>query len=198
MVRHTPDEGLWDFLDDHLVACLGWGLAARKVASRDQLICWNREIQETNLYKVVNNVRFLVLPWVNIQNLASKVLAFNIRILQDDWQTFYNQPINLMETFVDTTRFKGTCYKAANWHYAGKQKALANTPPAGLKLLFGLIEEVDKLNKRVEELEAKLGENSSNSNKHSSTDSLHKEKTPKDKKRNNHSTKAARITGKSL
>ncbi len=145
MVRRTPDEGLWDFLvdryhylgnpwivgsylkylayvDGRLVACLGWGSAAWKVASRDELIGWDRNTRRANLYKVVNNVRFLILPWITIQHLASKVLAFNIRVLQDDWQDFYSHSINLLETFVDTTKFKGTCYKAANWQYAGQTK----------------------------------------------------------------------------
>lgn len=145
MVRRTPDEGLWDFLvdrhhylgtpwivgsylkylaylDDRLVACLGWGSAAWKVAERDRNIGWDTRTRETNLHKVVNNVRFLILPWVNIQHLASKVLALNVRVLQDDWQDFYNQHVCLLETFVDTTRFKGTCYKAANWSYVGDTK----------------------------------------------------------------------------
>ena len=143
MVRRSPDEGLWDFLvdrfhylgnptivgsylkyivslDDRPVACLGWGSAAWKVAARDRFIGWNHSTREANLDKVVNNVRFLILPWINIRHLASKVLAFNIRCLQNDWQEFYNQPISLLETFVDTTRFRGTCYKAANWLYVGK------------------------------------------------------------------------------
>lgn len=143
MVRRSPDEGLWDFfidrfhylgnpsivgsylkyivwLDDRPMACLGWGSAAWKVAARDRFIGWNHPTREANLGKVVNNVRFLILPWVNIRHLASKVLAINIRCLQRDWQDFYNQPISLLETFVDTTRFQGTCYKAANWQYVGR------------------------------------------------------------------------------
>ena len=143
MVRRTPDEGLWDFLvdrfhylgnprivgsylkylaylDGRLVACLGWGSAAWKVAARDRFIGWNHSVRQANLYKVVNNVRFLILPWINVQHLASKVLAMNIRCLGQDWQEFYNQPVSLLETFVDTTRFKGTCYKAANWQCVGK------------------------------------------------------------------------------
>jgi len=143
MIRRTPDEGLWDFLvdrfhylgnprivgsylkylaylDGRLVACLGWGSAAWKVAARDRFIGWNHSVRQANLYKVVNNVRFLILPWINVQHLASKVLAMNIRCLEQDWQEFYNQPVSLLETFVDTTRFKGTCYKAANWQCVGK------------------------------------------------------------------------------
>ncbi len=142
MVRRTPDEGLWDFfvdrfhylghssivgsylkyiayLDKRPVACLGWGSAAWKVAARDHFIGWDHPTREANLYKVVNNVRFLILPWIKIRHLASKVLASNIRCLQEDWQEFYNQPISLLETFVEIARFRGTCYKAANWQYIG-------------------------------------------------------------------------------
>lgn len=145
MVRRTPDEGLWDYLvdryhylgnpwivgcylkhlvylDDRLVACLGWGSAAWKVASRDQAIGWDSQQRKANLHKVVNNARFLILPWVNIQHLASKVIAANVRVLQEHWYDFYNQPITLLETFVDTTRFQGICYKAANWRHIGNTK----------------------------------------------------------------------------
>lgn len=143
MVRQSPDEGLWDYLigryhylgspwivgsslkylaylDDRLVACLGWGSAAWKVASRDQLIGWNREQRERNLSQVVNNVRFLILPWVNVRHLASKVLALNTRQLERDWFAFYREPICLLETFVETGRFQGTCYRAANWAKVGE------------------------------------------------------------------------------
>ena len=145
MVRRTADEGLWDFLvdrhhylgrpwivgsylkylaylDGRLVACLGWGSAAWKVAERDRMIGWDRCTREANLHRVVDNVRFLILPWVNVRHLASKVLAANTRCLQADWQAFYNQHISLLETFVDTIRFKGTCYRAANWTYIGDTK----------------------------------------------------------------------------
>lgn len=145
MVRRSPDEGLWDFLvdkyhylgrpwivgsylkylaylDGRLVACLGWGSGAWKVACRDSFIGWDKDARESNLHKVVNNVRFLILPWVSIKHLASKVLALNIRSLPYDWQKFYCHPITLLETFVDATRFQGTCYKASNWMYAGLTK----------------------------------------------------------------------------
>ena len=143
MVRQTPDEGVWDYLidrhhylgspwivgaslkylaylDDRLVACLGWGSAAWKVAARDRLIGWDRDQRERNLAKVVNNVRFLILPWVNIRHLASKVLALNIRHLERDWFAFYREPICLLETFVEKDRFQGTCYRAANWARVGE------------------------------------------------------------------------------
>jgi len=145
MVRLNPDEALWDHLVDKYhylarpwivgsylkyiayiegrpVACLGWGSAAWKVACRDQIIGWNSTTRESNLHKVINNVRFLILPWVRIEHLASKVLAANIRALEKDWQDFYHSPAVLLETFVDTQRFAGTCYRAANWKCIGKTK----------------------------------------------------------------------------
>jgi hypothetical protein len=145
MVRQTPDESLWDYLvdthhylsrpwivgsnlkylaylDGRLVACLGWGSAAWKVACRDVLIGWDTSVRSNNLHQVVNNVRFLILPWVKVRHLASKVLAMNLRVLASDWQTFYAHDICLAETFVDTERFKGTCYQAANWHCVGMTK----------------------------------------------------------------------------
>jgi len=69
---------------------------------------------------VVNNVRFLVLPWVRVKNLASKVLALTVRRLSADWAHAYGHPVYLAETFVDTARFRGTCYRAANWRYLGQ------------------------------------------------------------------------------
>lgn len=145
MVRQTPDEALWDYLvdthhylgrpwivgsslkylaylDGKLVACLGWGSAAWKVACRDEVIGWDPKTRQANLHKVVNNVRFLILPWVRVEHLASKVLSFNLRALPSDWRCFYSQEIALAETFVDTERFAGTCYKAANWIRIGETK----------------------------------------------------------------------------
>jgi hypothetical protein len=145
MVRQTPDEALWDYLVDHhhylgrpwivgsylkhlvyldgrLVACLGWGSAAWKVGCRDAFIGWDAETRKANLHKVVNNVRFLILPWVRVEHLASKVLALNLRVLASDWRRFYCHTIAMAETFVDTERFQGTCYKAANWSRIGVTK----------------------------------------------------------------------------
>lgn len=145
MVRFNPDEALWDhlvdkyhylarpwivgsylkyiaYLGDRPVACLGWGSAAWKVACRDRLIGWSAATRQKNLNKVIDNVRFLILPWVHIEHLASKVLSANIRTLKRDWLHFYREPALLLETFVDTEKFSGTCYRAANWIFAGKTK----------------------------------------------------------------------------
>jgi hypothetical protein len=148
MVRKSGEEPLWDFLihryhylarpllvgsylkylvhlDGHLVAAMGWASAALKVASRDTFIGWDPETRKRNLHRVVNNVRFLILPWVRIQHLASKILGANARVIQRDWQAFYNTPIQLLETFVDMARFPGTSYRAANWQYLGQTKGSA-------------------------------------------------------------------------
>ena len=74
---------------------------------------------------VANNTRFLILPWVNIKFLASKILALNARRISEDWFKIYNHPIALLETFVEQNRFKGTCYKAANWIKVGQTKGTA-------------------------------------------------------------------------
>jgi len=145
MVRSTPDERLWDYLieryhylghprivgaylkyiarlDGRPVACLGWGSAAWKVGCRDAFIGWDPPTREANLDKVVNNVRFLILPWVRVTHLASKLLAVNVKILVRDWHDYYRQPLALLETFVEKDRFEGTCYKAANWLQIGLTK----------------------------------------------------------------------------
>jgi hypothetical protein len=113
------------FIDDRPVACLGWGSAAWSVKSRDAFIGWDKKTKENNLHFVANNTRFLVLPWVQIKCLASKVLSLNIKRISDDWMNVYHHPLYLLETFVDQSRFKGTCYKAANWINVGQTKGTA-------------------------------------------------------------------------
>ena len=113
------------FIEDRPVACLGWGSAAWSVKSRDSLIGWDKPTKENNLHLVVNNTRFLILPWVNVKFLASKVLALNAKRISEDWFKIYNQHIYLLETFVEQDRFKGTCYKAANWVRVGQTKGTA-------------------------------------------------------------------------
>jgi hypothetical protein len=103
-----------------LLAALGFGAAAWKVAPRDQFIGWSHDQRMKNLQFVVNNARFLLLPWVTSRNLASRVLAGAAKQLPQDWQARYGYAPALLETFVDTTRYKGTCYKAANWRWVGQ------------------------------------------------------------------------------
>lgn len=105
-----------------LLALLGFGAAAWKVAPRDRFIGWTVEQRVQNLQSVVNNARFLILPWVRSRNLASRVLGLAARRLPQDWQQRYGHRPVLLETFVDRTRFAGTCYRAANWLRVGQTR----------------------------------------------------------------------------
>ncbi len=102
-----------------LLACLGFGAAAWKVAPRDLFIRWTREQRLRNLHLVVNNARFLILPWIISKNLASMILAIISKTLPTLWEKRYGYRPVLLETFVETQRFRGTCYKAANWKHIG-------------------------------------------------------------------------------
>ena len=105
-----------------ILALLGFGASAWKTAPRDQFIGWKSEQRENNLHLIVNNIRFLILPWVLSKNLASKILSMVSRQLPDDWEERYKYRPVLLETFVQKDRFYGTCYKAANWIYIGDTK----------------------------------------------------------------------------
>ena len=96
--------------------------AAWKLAVRDQLIGWSRAQREANLCYVVNNQRFLILPWVRSKGLASKILGRIARQLPTDWHQRYGYRPVLLETFVQSDRFRGTCYKAANWTHVGQTR----------------------------------------------------------------------------
>jgi hypothetical protein len=113
------------FIDEQPVACLGWGSAAWSVKSRESFVKWDKPTKEKNLHMVVNNTRFLILPWINIKFLASKILALNARRISEDWFNIYNHHVYLLETFVEQDRFQGTCYKAANWIRVGQTKGTA-------------------------------------------------------------------------
>ncbi len=104
------------------LGCLGFGASAWKIAPRDEWIGWSAEQRKKNLHCIVNNARFLVLPWFRIKNLATKVLAMAARQLPDDWLNRYGYRPVLLETFVEVDRFQGTCYKAANWLCLGMTK----------------------------------------------------------------------------
>ena len=104
---------------DQVIALLSFGASAWKIKPRDEFIGWTREQRPRNLHLIVNNARFLILPWIKYRNLASHVLARISRRLADDWQTRYAYRPVLLETFVEKPRFTGTCYKAANWQYLG-------------------------------------------------------------------------------
>lgn len=113
------------WLDGQVVACLGWASAAWKVDCRDRWIGWTPELRRQRLVGVVNNVRFLILPWVRVEHLASKVLGQSLRGLAAAWHARVGQPIVLAETFVDPARFAGTCYRAANWQCLGQTRGHA-------------------------------------------------------------------------
>jgi hypothetical protein len=113
------------YLNGQVVACLSWASAAWKVKDRDRFVGWDEATKRKNLHLIANNTRFLVPEWVRIKHLASRVLALNLRRLSRDWQKIYGHPIYLAETFVDTSRFKGTCYRAANWLLVGQTKGSA-------------------------------------------------------------------------
>jgi hypothetical protein len=104
------------------LALLGFGAAAWKTAPRDQFIGWTKEQRRRQLHLVINNARFLILPWVHSKNLASKILAMTTRRVADDWQQRYSYRPAMVETFVETHRFSGICYKAANWIHLGETK----------------------------------------------------------------------------
>ena len=102
------------------LALLGFAAAAWKVHARDRFIGWTAQQRQARLHLIVNNSRFLILPWVRCRNLASRVLAISTRRLAEDWQLRYGYRPVLLETFVESPRFKGTCYKAANWTCVGE------------------------------------------------------------------------------
>jgi hypothetical protein len=115
-VRYLARDG------ERLLGALGFGAAAWKVAARDSLIGWTSDERKNRLHLVVNNARFLILPWIHVKNLASRILGLAARQVCSDWPELYcYQPV-LLETFVERERFAGTCYKAANWLYAGQTR----------------------------------------------------------------------------
>ena len=102
------------------LACLLFGAAAWSLKARDEFIGWSPETRQANLSYITNNTRFLILPWVHVANLASHILAKVAKQLNSDWMRRYNHQIYMIETFVDTSRFKGICYQAANFAKIGR------------------------------------------------------------------------------
>ncbi len=107
------------YAGERRVALLGFGAAAWMTAPRDEWIGWSREQRQRNLGGVVNNARFLILPWIRVRSLGSKLLSMAARRLADDWAGRYNYRPVLLESFVEAERFAGTCYRAANWCCVG-------------------------------------------------------------------------------
>lgn len=103
-----------------LAGCLQFSSAARRLAARDQFIGWDDATRQHNLGRIVCNSRFLILPWLSIQGLASHVLSLAARVVADDWEEAYAVRPVALETFVDRERYDGTCYRAANWVEVGE------------------------------------------------------------------------------
>lgn len=103
-----------------VVACAVFGAAAWKTAPRDVFIGWDAALRATRLSGIANNNRYLILPWVQVPHLASHVLGLLARRIRNDWMVKYGHPVSLLETFVDRSRFRGTCYRAANWQCVGQ------------------------------------------------------------------------------
>jgi hypothetical protein len=141
--RHTPFEPLYNSLIEHyhylgyvhpvgehlkylaysqdrVIGCISFSSAPRHIGSRDRFIGWGQQARKRNIRLIAYNTRFLILPWVKIPNLASHILGTISRRVSSDWEPIYKHGIYLLETFVDTELFSGTCYKAANWICVGK------------------------------------------------------------------------------
>jgi uncharacterized protein DUF4338 len=142
-VRRTEDEGLFNSLleqyhylaytqpvGEHLkylvstagrpIACLAWSSAPRHLGSRDRFIGWSGDARRRNIRFIAYNTRFLILPWVGVDNLASHILGRMAKVVVRDWMQIYGHPIYFLETFIDPQRFRGTCYRAANWIALGR------------------------------------------------------------------------------
>ncbi|MBF8253996.1 MAG: hypothetical protein HW373_691, partial [Deltaproteobacteria bacterium] len=142
-VRHTWEEPLFNSLieryhylgytqpvGEHLkylvyalnrpIACLAWSSAARHLGPRDRFIGWSAEARRHNIGLLAYNTRFLILPFVEVAHLASHILGRMARLLPLDWERIYGHPVYFLETFVDPQRFRGTCYRAANWILLGR------------------------------------------------------------------------------
>src|SRR5208282_1633028 len=165
LVRRTADEPLFHSLmeqfhylkyeqpvGEHLkylvsaqgrpVACLAWSSAPRHLGSRDRYIGWSAEARLRNIRFVAYNTRFLILPWVRVEHLASHILGRMAARVSDDWHQMYGHPIYFLETFVDPERFRGTCYRAANWVLLGRttgrgKQSNSYVPNRSLKQVLG-------------------------------------------------------------
>lgn len=108
------------FTNGRPIGCIGFSSAVRHLKCRDQFIGWSKAQRESHLHLIGYSTRFLILPWVSIYCLASQLLSKIVKVVSQDWQSYFNHPIYFVETFVDSERFRGTCYHAANWIYLGQ------------------------------------------------------------------------------
>ena len=165
-VRRTADEPLFNSLmeqyhylgyqqpvGEHLkylvcaqqrpVAALAWSSSPRHLGARDRYIGWSQQTRQQNLHLIAYNTRFLILPWVKVPHLASHILGRMASRISADWEERYAHPIYLLETFVDPERFRGTCYRAANWQVLGEttgrgKDALTHRPNRSIKQVLAL------------------------------------------------------------
>ncbi len=124
------------------VACLAWSSAPRHLGSRDRYIGWNAQARRANIRFIAYNTRFLILPWVRVPHLASHLLGRVTARLKRDWEQLYSHPVYFAETFIDPGRFRGTCYRAANWKLLGVTTGRGkndhtNRPNRPIKEVFG-------------------------------------------------------------
>lgn len=164
-VRRTPEEGIVESMleqhhylgyarpvgehlkylvkaGDRAIGCFCWSSAPRHLGPRDLHIGWNPTVRKRNIRLVAYQTRFLILPWVRVPHLASHLLGRMSRQLSADWEQQYAHPIHFTETFVDPERYRGTCYRAANWTYLGMTLGLgkdskSKVPNRSLKQLYG-------------------------------------------------------------
>ena len=165
LVRRTPEEPLFNALIEHHhylgytqpvgeqlkymvyagerpVACLAWSSAARHLGPRDRFIGWSREARRRNIRFIAYNSRYLALPWVQVKCLASHILGRLAALAPRDWERIYGHPVYYLETFIDPQRWRGTCYRAANWialgFTTGRGKACnSHRPNRPLKQVLG-------------------------------------------------------------
>lgn len=112
------------------LGCLLFSFASVTLPCRDEWIGWSAQHRQKHLNLVINNNRFLIFPWVNVKHLASKALSYAVRQIGDDWEAHHGYRPVLVETFVDPTKYTGTCYKASNWQHIGKSAGCASTNEA--------------------------------------------------------------------
>jgi hypothetical protein len=124
------------------IACLAWSSAPRHLGPRDRFIGWKAEARRRNIRFLAYNTRYLILPFVKVPHLASHILGCMARLLPQDWERIYGHPVYYLETFVDPERFRGTCYRAANWSFLGLTAGLgkdsrSKRPNRSLKEVLG-------------------------------------------------------------
>jgi hypothetical protein len=164
-VRRTPEEALFNSLLEQYhylgykqqvgeqlkflvyagarpVACFAWSSSAHYLGCRDRFLGWSDQARRQNIHLLAYNSRFLLLPWVHIKNLASHLLAQMTRRLSGEWERVYAHPIYFVETFIDPERYRGTCYRAANWVVMGQttgrgKNAWSKKPTRSIKQVLG-------------------------------------------------------------